>query len=116
MKQLILSTRPAIARTAITVINMEGVLDLATAIDFESQLREVFNQKGYNVVLSMKNLTYVSSRGFEALIRVNRVVQKNKGEMKITCISPDVYEAFQLLELHNFFKILKSEDDAVKAF
>ncbi len=111
-----LAARTAMANTAVTVVDMEGELDITTAIDFDSFLKELINQKRHKLVLNMNRLNYISSSGFGTLTSVTQNVRNNKGDIKIANVTLDVYETFNTLEFHKIFQILKTEDDAVREF
>jgi anti-sigma B factor antagonist len=116
VKRLMLKIRTAMANTAVSVIDMEGELDIVSTPDFEALLQDLFSQKRYKLVLNMKNLVYVSSNGFGAIESVIRDVRGNDGDIKFANVDPHVYEIIQILEFHKIFQILKTEDEAVRAF
>ena len=49
MNRLMLAARTAMANTAVTVVDMEGELDITTAIDFDSFLKDLINQKRHKL-------------------------------------------------------------------
>jgi len=116
MDRLVLASRQAMTNTSVTVVDIEGVLDINTVSDFEGLLQDLFRKKQYKVVLNMKKLTYISSAGFGVLMSIIKDVRKNRGDIKIANVSPEIYKVFDLLELPGLFHILKTEQDAVNEF
>jgi anti-sigma B factor antagonist len=116
MERLVLNSRGALSNNAVTVVDIEGVLDINTVSDFENLLQDLFKKKQYKLVLNMKQLTYISSAGFGVLMSIIKDVRKNKGDIKIVNVSSDIYKVFDLLELPGLFHILKTEQDAVGEF
>jgi anti-sigma B factor antagonist len=116
MERLVLATRAAMTNTSVTVVDIEGVLDINTVGEFEAILQELFKKKQYKIVLNMKKLTYISSAGFGVLMSIIKDVRKNRGDIKIANVSADIYKVFDLLELPGLFHILKTEQDAVSEF
>ncbi|HTA75649.1 MAG TPA: STAS domain-containing protein [bacterium] len=116
MERLALNSRGALSNNAVTVVDIEGVLDINTVSDFETLLQDLFKKKQYKLVLNMKQLTYISSAGFGVLMSIIKDVRKNKGDIKIVNVSSDIYKVFDLLELPGLFHILKTEQDAVGEF
>lgn len=116
MERLVLTSRAATPNNLVTVVDVEGVLDINTVSDFENLLQELFKKKQYKIVLNMKQLTYISSAGFGVLMSIIKDVRKNKGDIKIVNVSADIYKVFDLLELPGLFHILKTEQDAVGEF
>ena len=116
MERLALNSRGALSNNAVTVVDIEGVLDINTVSDFETLLQDLFKKKQYKLVLNMKQLTYISSAGFGVLMSIIKDVRKNRGDIKIANVSSDIYKVFDLLELPGLFHILKTEQDAVSEF
>lgn len=116
MDRLVIATRQAMTNTTVTVVDIEGVLDINTVSDFEVVLQDLFRKKQYKLVLNMKKLTYISSAGFGVLMSIIKDVRKNRGDIKIANVSPEIYKVFDLLELPGLFHILKTEQDAVSEF
>jgi len=116
MERLVLATRAAMSNTAVTIVDVEGVLDINTVGEFEAVLQDLFRKKQLKIVLNMKKLTYISSAGFGVLMSIIKDVRKNRGDIKIANVSADIYKVFDLLELPGLFHILKTEQDAVNEF
>ena len=116
MERLALATRSAASNSTVTIVDIEGVLDINTVGDFEAILQDLFRKKQYKIVLNMGKMTYISSAGFGVLMSIIKDVRKNKGDIKIVNVSSDIYKVFDLLELPGLFHILKTEQDAVGEF
>jgi len=83
------------SNTSVTVVDIEGVLDINTVGEFETVLQDLFKKKQYKIVLNMKKLTYISSAGFGVLMSVIKDVRKNRGDIKIANVSSDIYKVFR---------------------
>jgi anti-sigma B factor antagonist len=116
MEKLILVSRDALSNSAVKIIDIEGVLDINTVGNFETLLLDLFKKRQFKIVLNMKQLTYIYSAGFGVLMSIVGDVRKNKGDIKIVNVSPDIYRVFELLELPGLFHVLKTEQDAVSEF
>jgi len=116
MERLAIATRQAMTNTSVIIVDIEGVLDINTVSDFEAVLQDLFRKKQYKIVLNMKKLTYISSAGFGVLMSIIKDVRKNRGDIKIASVSPEIYKVFDLLELPGLFHILKVEQDAISEF
>jgi anti-sigma B factor antagonist len=116
MKQFALKSRAGMANTLVTVIDLDGELDITTAPEFEAKIQELFSQKRYKIVLNTKNLIYVSSIGFGALLGNIRKARENRGDIRLANVHPDVLEVLQMMEFHQIFQIYPTEDSAVRAF
>ncbi|SRR5258708_757426 len=115
-QKFFLETRLAQANTLVTVIDMQGELDGQVADFFEQTLLDLFKKGKYKLVLNLEKLTYVSSAGFGVLMSLIKNVRKNRGDIKVTNLRPEVYSLFELLDLPGLFHILKTESEAIRNF
>jgi anti-sigma B factor antagonist len=68
------------------------------------------------ILLNFANLEYVASAAFGKMITLQKKKLHNRGTLIICCVSPEVYEAFEITNLHKFFTIRKDEASALQAF
>src|SRR5579863_9191774 len=116
MKSFAIKSRPGMANTLVTVIDMDGELNVSTTPEFEAKIEELFSQRRFKIVLNMKELIYVSSNGFGALVGNLREAKNNKGDIKLANVSQEILEVLQMMEFHQIFQIFNHEDAAVRAF
>lgn len=116
MQNFALMTRPAMANTAVSVLDISGVLDINTVGDFEAKLEECFKNNQFKIVLNMEKLTYISSAGIGVMVGNIKNVRKNKGDIKVAGVNEELYKVFDLMELPGLFHFLKTERDAVAEF
>lgn len=106
----------AMSNTAVSIVGVEGSLDINTVEEFERVLSKLFKERRYKIVLNLEKLDYISSAGIGVLMSIIKEVRKNRGDIKITNVVPEVYKVFDLLELPGLFHFLKTEQDAVNSF
>jgi anti-anti-sigma factor len=106
----------AMSNTAVSIVKLEGSLDINNVEEFERTLEKLFKERRYKIVLNLEKLTYISSAGIGVLMSIIKEVRKNRGDIKIANVVTDVYKVFDLLELPGIFHILKTEQDAVNSF
>src|SRR5580658_1324925 len=116
MNHLELVTRTAMSNTAVSVLDIDGVLDINTVENFEMALQDFLRKKQFKIILNLEKLTYISSAGIGVLVGNIKEIRKNKGDIKITGASPEVYNVLDLLDLPGLFKIHKTERDAAAEF
>jgi anti-anti-sigma factor len=116
MDNLALLTRPAMSNTAVSVVEVTGELNINTVDSFEAALSNLFNQKNFKIVLNFEKLTYISSAGIGVLVGIIKDVRRNRGDIKLTNVPPDIYKVFDLLDLPGLFHFHKSERDAAENF
>lgn len=81
-----------------------GRLDTTTAPEFEKTLDALLNGVT-NLILDMEKITYVSSAGLRAILKLQKLMQK-RGKMTLTGVNDDVREIF---EITGFADILQIE-------
>jgi anti-anti-sigma factor len=116
MESLLPSTQKNETGREIAILKAEGSMDVTTVDRFEADMRELMDKKIFRIVINMKGLRYISSAGIGILMANIRQIQMKHGDIKLTNVSPDIYRIFELLELQDFFQILKTDQDAIDSF
>jgi anti-sigma B factor antagonist len=100
----------------VSVIDLKGYLDAHTAPDLENAFQKLLNDKKFNIVVNCKDLTYISSAGLGVFMAFIEDVRKNLGDIKLSNMSPKVYNVFDLLGFPILYEIYKDEQEAVGRF
>ncbi len=69
------------------------------------QLNEIIKHPGRNVVLSLKNIKFIDSSGFEAILSVVKKSKKHNSNFRICDVSEEVYELIKLMKFNILFEI-----------
>jgi anti-sigma B factor antagonist len=100
----------------VSVIELKGYLDAHTAPDLETAFQKLLTEKKYNVVVNCRDLSYISSAGLGVFMAYVEDIRKNMGDIKLTNMSPKVYNVFDLLGFPILYEIYKDEQEAVTRF
>ena len=100
----------------IYVLDLKGYLDAHTAPDLEKALQGLVDEKKFNILVNCKELTYISSAGLGVFMAYIEDVRKNGGDIKLSNMTPKVYNVFDLLGFPLLYDITKDEMEAVKKF
>jgi anti-sigma B factor antagonist len=100
----------------VSVIDLKGYLDAHTAPDLENAFQKLLTDKKFNIVVNCKDLTYISSAGLGVFMAFIEDVRKNRGDIKLSNMSPKVYNVFDLLGFPILYEIYKDEQEAVHRF
>jgi anti-sigma B factor antagonist len=103
-------------REGVSVIELKGYLDAHTAPDLETAFQKLLTEKKYNVVVNCRDLSYISSAGLGVFMAYVEDIRKNMGDIKLTNMSPKVYNVFDLLGFPILYEIYKDEQEAVSRF
>jgi len=95
------------------LLNVKGRVDSSSAPQFTQALEKVTDAGRFKIVLDMKDLEYMSSAGFRALLATQRVCKRyNRGELVLVQVPDRIREA---LELAGFTELFRSFDDTLAA-
>lgn len=100
----------------VNVLELKGYLDAHTAPKLEEVLQNLMKNSRFNIVVNCKDLSYISSAGLGVFMAFIEDVRKNKGDIKLTNMSPKVYNVFDLLGFPLLYEIFKDEREAVVKF
>jgi anti-sigma B factor antagonist len=100
----------------VNVIELKGYLDAHTAPKLEEAFSGLLGSRQFRIVVNCKDLSYISSAGLGVFMAYIEDVRKNAGDIKLTNMSPKVYNVFDLLGFPLLYEIFKDEREAVKKF
>lgn len=98
------------------VIDLHGYLDAHTAPQLETIFERMLNEKKYNIVVNCKNLNYISSAGLGVFMAYIEDVRKNKGDIKLSNMTPKIFDIFDLLGFPLIYEIFDEETQAISKF
>ncbi|HMD14743.1 MAG TPA: STAS domain-containing protein [Bacteroidota bacterium] len=100
----------------INVMDLKGYLDAHTAPELEKAFQKLLEGKKFSIVVNCKELTYISSAGLGVFMAYIEDVRKNNGDIKLSNMSPKVYNVFDLLGFPLLYDITKDEIEAIRKF
>ncbi len=101
---------------SVHVLELKGYLDAHTAPTLEEAFQSLLKNQRFNIVVNCKDLSYISSAGLGVFMAYIEDVRKNKGDIKLSNMSPKVYNVFDLLGFPLLYEITRDEQEAVKKF
>lgn len=100
----------------VVVLDIAGEIDLYNAPEIKDIINKLIEEKQYNVVINLEQVSYIDSSGIGALISSLSNLKKYQGGLKIINVYASVRKVFELTKLTSFFEIYENEDEAVNAF
>lgn len=85
------------------VLTLSGQLDAVTAPELAAAMQDVL-ATATTLVLDIEDLSYISSAGLRTLLVAQRTMSK-KGGMKLTHVSAEVMEVFDITGFSSFLII-----------
>jgi len=94
------------------------MVDSASAPDLEEQLLGLIEGGKKNLVLSLRDVTFMSSPGLKALLAAQIRTRKKvpPGEVVLSEIPPKLKEVLELVGLHHLFRFFEQDVDAVGSY
>lgn len=74
------------------------------------------SQQGAKVLINMDNVRFLSSSAINKLIVLERRLTGNGGDLKLSNLSPEVEEVFNITQLSSVFDICPDEQKAIESF
>mgnify|MGYP001803043517 CR=1 FL=1 len=85
-------------------------------IDANSSVGELLEGGASNIHISCKEVPYISSAGLGVFISKLDEIKAQEGDLVLSGMRENVFEAFNLLGLHQLVRIFENEVDAEKYF
>ncbi len=101
---------------SIQVLELKGYLDAHTAPKLEEAFQNLLKSERYNIVVNCRELSYISSAGLGVFMAFIEDVRKHRGDIKLSNMTPKVFNVFDLLGFPLLYDILKDEQEAVQRF
>ena len=76
----------------------------------------VQDNPGINLLLSFHHVEHLSSAALGMLITLNKEIEGKSGKLKLSEITPQIYEVFKITRLNKLFDIYDTRDEALKSF
>lgn len=93
-------------------LSIHGDLDANSAIKMDNVIKKAFNNQQYKILIDCKALQYISSAGLGVFISYLEDFTDKQGAFIFFDMTEQVYNVFELLGLHNIFRIVPDENQA----
>ena len=100
----------------ITIIRVQGDLDLRGSDTLLRELMKLEEEGGYNILVDLGKVEFIGSSGLGALISALQDLKKHNGTLKLLHLQEGVMEKFKITKLIKEFEIYGSEEDAIRSF
>ena len=97
----------------IPVVNLKGEIDLHTCGAFRDTLRDLIENKHYNIVINLANVPYLDSAALGVLVDAVRRVREHEGGISLVSTTPFVRRAFEITRLVKIFQLYDDMDTAL---
>ncbi len=95
-----------------TVVELAGRMDAMTTVEFDRWLSEQMNTDGFQIILNLKELEYISSAGLRSLLAAAKQLKAKNGTLLLCCICGTVEEVFRISGFLSILPAFPNIEDA----
>ena len=97
----------------VTVLEAHGRLDSTTAQQFGDRLVALVQAGRSAILVDLKNIIYISSAGFQALLIAGRTAAESQGKLALCGVIGGVKRLFEISSLTELFLICQTRADGI---
>lgn len=95
------------------VLHVAGRMDAENALTFETQCESCISEGFLRIVIDLGQLSYASSMGLSAIVKIAKQVRDRGGELRICCLTGLVRQLFEITRLNHVFPPHDSVESAL---
>lgn len=97
----------------VTIVEPFGRLDSTTAREFIDRLLALVEAGRRAIVVDLKNIAYITSAGFHALLLANQAAAEKQGKLALCGVIGDVKRLFEIGSFTEQFLICQTQADGI---
>ena len=97
----------------VMIVEAYGRIDSTTAKEFGDRLVSLVQGGRGSLVVDLKNIAYISSAGFRALLIANRAAAGRQGKLALCGVIGEVKRLFDIGAFTNEFLICQTQADGI---
>lgn len=98
------------------VVSLSGKMDVGLSMTVESELEELVDSGGINLILEISNVEYLSSSGIRVFIAIMRKIKDKQGKIVLADVPETIKKILRTVDLENLFEVYDSVDKALESF
>jgi anti-sigma B factor antagonist len=93
-------------------------LDIEVAADFRAMLLSLIDQGDRNLVIDLKDVSFIDSSGLGALVSALKTLKRSSGsgDVRLARVQPPVISLLEIIRLNRVFASYASVDQAIQSF
>ncbi len=97
----------------ITILKVSGHLDSSSTGQLENLMENLFDEGVSNIIVDLKDVTYISSGGWGVFVGRVKSLREKKGDVVLVGMSREVYDIFELLGFMDIIMQFRLKEDAL---
>ena len=98
----------------ITLLSVKGFIDTTTSQEFERAFQTVLGEKKFKLIVDLREANYISSAGWGIFVGEIKRIRGQKGDLFLAAMTPEVMDAYELLQFETIIKSFPTVDQAVQ--
>ena len=98
----------------VKVVQPVGILDDIRAGQLRREVGEVVASGATQVLIDLKDVTFVNSSGLSALVSALKTVRTSGGKLFLCSVNDQVKMLFQLTRMDQVFEVFENQDEFTK--
>lgn len=112
----ILIAEPGPSHTLVVRFSRSNLADHEVTSEFQRKLAEWIGSGSRRILISFAGVAFMSSAMLSELLVVRSSLAKHDGQLRLSCLSPNLAEVFKITNLASLFKIHPGEAEAIQSF
>jgi anti-sigma B factor antagonist len=97
----------------VTIVEVAGRIDSNTAKALDERLTNLIKAGPPRLMIDFKNIIYISSAGFRALLVAGRLAEETNGTLALCGLSSEIQRLFDLGAFTDLFVIYSSREEGL---
>ncbi len=98
------------------IFSLKGDFDYNSAGEVEHGLDLGISQGARKLLVDLDGTEYMSSAGLKVLLKIEKKLKKEKGQIRLCCLRPHVKEVFDAAGFTQIFKIYSTAQEGINSF
>jgi anti-anti-sigma factor len=104
------------AQRDIILLRVRGYVDTTTSPELQRTISRILDEGRYQLIVDLSAVNYVSSAGWGVFVGEIRGLRENGGDLKLTHLTAEVFEVFEMLEFNRILATYDSLEEAMDDF
>lgn len=100
----------------IVIVELGGYIDQTNCGQVQKVISDIVKDDKLNIIFDLSDLIYMSSAGWGIFIGEIKMVRDSGGDIKLSSMSPEVYDVFQMLEFFHIIEDYPTVQEAVESY
>ncbi len=103
-------------RKSITLLEVKGKLDIATSIQLEKKLNELFHNGEKNIILDMAEVDLLTSSGIRIFMFALKKAESNGGKFTMSSLQDHIAKVLKITGVYSVLHIFQDKQEAFKSY